>query len=315
MYCAISAVNDGGCFLCYIAGKAEMTMDDIPDTWLECAQMMEGILLAACEGKKDNDRAYQRLRQQFMQDSVLKPLLPDFVRTRRDLGAFWPFIKEKFPSYAQRRQFVRDAFLPLYEHLEGTEKIPVDEVADDVLAKFDPEGVHAVWRKAVARRHSDPEGAITSARTLLETVCKKILDKQGVPYDEKDDLPALYRKVALTLDIAPSQYTEETFKRILGGCTNVVEGLGTLRNKAGDAHGQGGNPVRPDARHAQLAVNLAGAMATYIVETWRDTKASHKSVIVDGASGLKVEATGRTRAEADGNAAAKLQEERAKFFK
>jgi hypothetical protein len=26
--------------------------------------------------------------------------------------------------------------------------------------------------------------------------------------------------------------------------------------------------VRPSARHAQLAVNMAGTMATFIVETW-----------------------------------------------
>jgi hypothetical protein len=57
-------------------------------------------------------------------------------------------------------------------------------------------------------------------------------------------------------------------KRVLGGATSVVEGLGSLRNKIGDAHGQGGKPVRPTARRAQLAVNLAGAMATFLVDTW-----------------------------------------------
>jgi hypothetical protein len=43
-----------------------------------------------------------------------------------------------------------------------------------------------------------------------------------------------------------------------------------LRNKIGDAHGKGKAAVKPAARHAQLAVNLAGAMATFIVETWRE---------------------------------------------
>jgi hypothetical protein len=58
-------------------------------------------------------------------------------------------------------------------------------------------------------------------------------------------------------------------KRILGGATSVVEGLGSLRNKIGDAQGQGKKAVRPSARHAQLAVNMAGTMATFIVETWK----------------------------------------------
>ena len=106
------------------------------------------------------------------------------------------------------------------------------------------------------------------ARTLLETVCKRILDEANETYSDKDDLPALYRAVALRLNLAPSEHTEEIFKRILGGATSVVEGLGSLRNKIGDAHGRGGKSIRPSARHAHLAVNLAGAMATFLVETW-----------------------------------------------
>ena len=72
---------------------------------------------------------------------------------------------------------------------------------------------------------------------------------------------------AKVLNIAPSQHSEPIFKQILGGCTAVVEGLGALRNRLSDAHGQGKRPVRPAARHAELAVNLAGAMATFLVTT------------------------------------------------
>jgi hypothetical protein len=39
---------------------------------------------------------------------------------------------------------------------------------------------------------------------LLETVCKRVLDETGTEYDEKADLPALYRAVAKHLNIAPS---------------------------------------------------------------------------------------------------------------
>ena len=119
----------------------------------------------------------------------------------------------------------------------------------------------------MSRRNDDPEGAITAARTLVETVCKHILDKKGKPY-KNSDLPKLYRTVAEILKLAPSQYSEEAFKTILGGCQTVVNGLGTLRNKVSDAHGQSLNAVRPTPRHATLAVNLAGTMATFLIETW-----------------------------------------------
>lgn len=54
---------------------------------------------------------------------------------------------------------------------------------------------------------------------------------------------------------------------ILGGAMNLVNGIGTLRNRFSDAHAPGGKiPVKPSARHAALAVNMAGAMATFMIE-------------------------------------------------
>jgi hypothetical protein len=113
-----------------------------------------------------------------------------------------------------------------------------------------------------------------AARTLLETVCKHILEKTGAGYSDKDDLPTLYRATAAQLNIAPSQHTEDIFKQILGGITSVVAGLGALRNRISDSHGQGPKPVRPLPRHAQLGVNLSGALATYLIETWIAKEAS-----------------------------------------
>jgi len=72
----------------------------------------------------------------------------------------------------------------------------------------------------------------------------------------------------MKLNLAPSQHTAVVFKQILGGCQCVVEGLGTLRNRLSDAHGKGRTAVRPASRHAGLAVNLAGAMASFLIETW-----------------------------------------------
>jgi hypothetical protein len=240
----------------------------IPDDQLEQARMLENALVAACEGSTADSYEYEEIRRLFLNDPTLKLLLPSFVRTCRDLQHFWGYIKQQSPQWAPRRHHVREALTPLFDHLEGRNRAPIDGVVSDALLKFDAEGVHTVWQKALERRHADPEGAITSARTLLETVCKRVLDESNVTYSDRDDLPALYRAVGLQLQVAPSQHTEDTFKRILGGAVSIVEGLGSLRNKIGDAHGQGKRPIRPTARHAGLAVNLAGAMATFIVETY-----------------------------------------------
>lgn len=145
---------------------------------------------------------------------------------------------------------------------------PADDAISGALARFDKDVVHQRWTSALDRRATDPEGAITLARTLLEDVMKWLLTKQQVPFDEKAELPALYRLVAENLNLAPDAHTENVFKRILGSCQSVVESLGTLRNKLSDAHSPGPLRARPQPRHAELAVNLAGAMATFLIATW-----------------------------------------------
>jgi hypothetical protein len=244
--------------------------EPLPESQLERAKMLQNILIARATSTSGDNVGYAMLRELFINDNELRPLLPDFVRTCRDLSQFWGHIKEHCDkSYQERRNYIWKAFAPLLDHLEGKGGAPGDESISDALSSFDADGVHALWEKALKRREADPEGAITLARTMLERVCKRILDETGVSYNETDELPALYGAVAKRLNIAPSQHTEETFKVILGSCQQVVERLGSLRNRISDAHASGGKPVRPAPRHAALAVNLAGAMATFLVETWQ----------------------------------------------
>lgn len=163
---------------------------------------------------------------------------------------------------------------PVYKMRPAPVGSPADEAISTALAGFDPTQVHGRWVAAMERRASDPPGAITLARTLMEDVCKWILDGAGETWAEADDLPVLYRKLAKVLRLAPDDHTEQVFKQILGSCQSVVEGLGALRNKLGDAHSSGPKRARPLPRHAELAVNLSGAMATFLVATWEARRQS-----------------------------------------
>lgn len=89
-----------------------------------------------------------------------------------------------------------------------------------------------------------------------------------VEIKDADDLTVLYRKRAKVLKLAPDHHTEQAFKQLLGSCQQIVETLGALRNKLGDAHSSGPKRARPLPRHAELAVNLSGTMATFLVSTW-----------------------------------------------
>ncbi len=161
---------------------------------------------------------------------------------------------------------------PRYEVKPRPKGAPADDGISAMLAAFSPDDVHARWTAALARRATDPPGAITLSRTLLEDVCKWVLTDAGESFKDGDDLPVLYRRLAKTLKLAPDDYTEKVFKQILGSCQSVVESLGALRNKLGDAHSPGPKRARPLPRHAELAVNLAGAMAVFLVSTWQARK-------------------------------------------
>ena len=250
-------------------------------------ESIKNMLVSRATGGAPNDLEYQRLRAKLVPTGprpatapgrkkdtsehlarIVRDKLPWFLRSCGSLHEFWGFIQTKFGTYAERGQFIRDAFDPALSLLEQTEAVPSDLTTGETLASVDSPHVQATWEQALNRRLDDPEGAITTARTLLETTCKHILDEKGVTYENSAKLPQLYAKVADTLNLAPGKYDEQVFKKILGGCQTVVENLGALRNSLSDAHGKSKTAVRPAPRHARLAVNLAGTMASFLIETW-----------------------------------------------
>ncbi len=242
-------------------------------TDIERAESLQSQLISVATGGPALPYEYQELRRFFIESPLYSNIIPSFVKTNRNTDQFWQFIKYKFGTYAERRQYIWDEFQELMDYLEGKNKAPADEDISDVLRRFDVDGVHTVWMKALERRNTDPDGAITSARTLLETVCKHILDDMNVSYNNKNiEMSELYKFVAKELKLSSDQYSENIFKQILGGCSAVVNGLGTLRNRLGDAHGKNKAAVKPYPRHAELAVNLSGSMALFLISTWQHRK-------------------------------------------
>jgi len=235
---------------------------------LDKVETFQAELISQATGKGSDASRYANLRSELLQHPTLGRLVPRWVRTCRTPEQFWNFIQPKFQHYGERRQFIHSELLPLTKAAQQRSEVPADAMVAETLGALDPEHVREVWDRALQRRSEDPSGALTLARTLVESVCKHVLDELKVPYGDAD-LPKLYKLLAKSLSLHPDQHAHDAIKRILGSCASVVEGLGTLRNSAGDAHGQGRNRMRPSSRHAELAVNLAGAMAQFIVSTWQ----------------------------------------------
>lgn len=234
---------------------------------VQVATLQDG-LIAWATGTDFDEATYRQCRGLLLARHDLRHLVPPFVRKCRTFAQFWGWIKEEKPTYAERRRLIWDGFEPLIDHLEHGNRTPCEETVSVTLASLDADGVNRMWRTALDRRVHDPEGAITLAKSLLEAVCKHVLDGLAIQYDLRTDLPKLWTLAAKELNLAPSQHQEEVFRAILGNCQAVVGNLAAVRNKLGDAHGHGRRPVKPQARHAELAVNLSGSMASFLIATW-----------------------------------------------
>ncbi len=226
----------------------------------------DGIVARATGSDFDN-QLYTTVRTKLIGNKTLEKLLPDWVKTKRTIDQFWTFIKGRFSTYQERRQFLWEEFAPVLNYLETKSTSPLEE-----SIVFDEAHIHSQWQKALERKQTEPEGAITSARTLIESILKYILDEQGIQYNDGAELPDLYKEVAKSLNLAPEQHQEQIFKQILGGTSGIISGLGALRNKLGDAHGKSKKSVKPLERHSELAVNLAGSMAIFLFKTFKKSK-------------------------------------------
>jgi hypothetical protein len=138
----------------------------------------------------------------------------------------------------------------------------------------------ADFNRALENIDSDPEDAITSACSMLESVCRSIIVEANVAMPAKKDISTLYKLVSeilnLRTDISVAEkMIESDVRRILGGLASVVNGIGELRTHGGDAHGRehqyAGLPKARyvDKRIARMSVNASATVCLFLIETWK----------------------------------------------
>lgn len=138
--------------------------------------------------------------------------------------------------------------------------------------KFDT--VSLDLKRALDSAETDPEDAVTSASSVVESVCRSILIGLGQDLPGKKDIGTLFRAARDLLGLSPvkdgvKDDVAEDVKMILGGLSNVVSGIGALRTHGGDAHGREKGYKRIDPRIARLSIHSASAAALFLIETWQ----------------------------------------------
>lgn len=152
---------------------------------------------------------------------------------------------------------------------------PVVSALESTLQTIDFDTVGRDLARALEAVGSDPESAVTSACSVIESVCRSIiveLDPSAMP--AKLDIQGLYKAVSKLLNLSPGRDdlpapVADDVRTILGGLNTVIQGIGALRTHAGDAHGRERGFRRIDARIARLAVHSASTAAQFLIETWQ----------------------------------------------
>ncbi|WP_158713773.1 abortive infection family protein [Metapseudomonas resinovorans] len=138
---------------------------------------------------------------------------------------------------------------------------PADEALSDLLTRIPSHNIRDKWEKALHRRVTDPSGAITAARSLLETTLKWIIEERGgKPTESNREL--FSRAIDALGIVVKGQPIEKTIE----GLNSIIWGIGEMRNRLGDAHGSTSNSTLPTVSEAGFCVNLAGVTALFLLE-------------------------------------------------
>ena len=124
--------------------------------------------------------------------------------------------------------------------------------------------------------HKDTDLAIGTAKELLETICKSILQQKSVTINSDWTLPQLLKATTNSLDFAPKEASnpekaEKAIKQILGGISSIVQGVGELRNGYGTGHGKDADFKGLEIKYAKLLVGVVSEIAILYLATNGET--------------------------------------------
>lgn len=138
---------------------------------------------------------------------------------------------------------------------------PVDKTLVDLFERIPSHSIREKWEKALHRRINDPSGAITAARSLLETTLKWIIEQRGGKLTDNNN--ELFNRA---IDALGLEIKGKPIEKTIEGLSSIIWGIGVMRNKHGDAHGATSSSIQPSKSEAGFCVNLAGAAALYLLE-------------------------------------------------
>ena len=164
---------------------------------------------------------------------------------------------------------------PVYSHIKisasksvalSTAKTQLNEVNDSYISQQLSRMEDSI--------ESDPDLAIGTAKELIETICKTILDIRKINYSNNEPVTKLVRLASESLSLVPEEISDSvkaanSIKGILKSLSTIAQGMMDVRNAYGTGHGKSAGHKGLTARHAKLAVGAASTLVTFLWDTHR----------------------------------------------
>ena len=154
----------------------------------------------------------------------------------------------------------------------GVGVTPAVGAAKITLGGTDPGYIAQQITRMEAAVLNDPALAIGTAKELVETCCKTILEAREIVFGRSADLPELLKLTVKALELTPDDIQNrakaaDTIKRLLNNLGTITQGIAELRNQYGTGHGKAAGSKGLGPRHAKLAVGAAATLAVFLAET------------------------------------------------
>ena len=154
----------------------------------------------------------------------------------------------------------------------------------EIAARFDANYLRQQIIRMEEAVESDPALAIGTAKELIETCCKTILEERGEPFAKDPDMPELtkaaFRQLKMTRDDVPDAIEgAESIRRVLSNLGSISNELVRLRNLYGTGHGKLADAPGLSPRHAKLAVGSAATLVRFLFESHTELMSSEMSQV------------------------------------
>ena len=206
----------------------------------------------------------------FLCETIHPIIRPDPAEAERICQLYNQYLRnDGFQIVEKTRLSGKPVFVGRYV---GVGITPAISTAKETLGGTDPGYVAQQITRMEAAVANDPALAIGTAKELVETCCKTILQARRIQFGKSADLSELVKLTIKGLELTPDDIPDkakaaDTMKRLLSNLATITQGVSELRNHYGTGHGKTAGSKGLGPRHAKLAVGAASTLAVFLAET------------------------------------------------